>query len=171
MNEPVLRRAAPGDSEFAYRVRQAAHRPYVERSGGWDEGRERKLHERRFAEQEFRVIALNGIDVGIVALATDADCLRVNQLLVLPEYQGRGVGRRCMLLIQDEARRLGVPVRLRVLKVNPRALAFYVRLGFRPDGQSATHHLTEWRPQADEPPPIARAGHGETKLGNCDNRQ
>jgi GNAT superfamily N-acetyltransferase len=56
--------------------------------------------------------------------------LTVNQLFLLPEYQGQDIGRRCLRLVMDEARRLGLPVRLRVLKVNPRALAFYQRLGF-----------------------------------------
>jgi RimJ/RimL family protein N-acetyltransferase len=38
---------------------------------------------------------------------------------------------------------LGVPVRLRVLKVNPRALAFFERLGFARAGETETHVLLE----------------------------
>jgi RimJ/RimL family protein N-acetyltransferase len=37
-----------------------------------------------------------------------------------------------------------LPVRLRVLKVNPRALAFYRRLGFTCTGETETHDLMEW---------------------------
>ncbi len=44
----------------------------------------------------------------------------------------------------EEARGLGRPVRLRVLKVNPRARAFYERLGFRRTGETDTHDLMEW---------------------------
>lgn len=43
----------------------------------------------------------------------------------------------------SEARRLGLPIRLRVLKVNNRALAFYQRLGFTPVGETDTHILME----------------------------
>jgi hypothetical protein len=39
-------------------------------------------------------------------------------------HQSKDLGRRCMLLIMEEARQLGLPVRLRVMKANPRALAF-----------------------------------------------
>lgn len=72
------------------------------------------------------------------------DCVKVNQLFLLPEYQGKDIGRRCMLLIMEEARELGLPVRLRVMKVNPRALAFYQRLGFMRTGETNTHDLMEW---------------------------
>ena len=49
-----------------------------------------------------------------------------------------------MLLIMEEARQLGLSVRLRVMKVNPRALAFYERQGFMRTGETDTHDLMEW---------------------------
>ena len=52
VDRPLPRKAAAGDSGFAHRVRRAAFREYVELVGGWDEGEQRQLHERRFAEQE-----------------------------------------------------------------------------------------------------------------------
>jgi hypothetical protein len=51
-----------------------------------------------------------------------------------------------MAVVMEEARALGVPLRLRVLKVNPRAYSLYQRLGMFRSGESATHHLMEWRP-------------------------
>lgn len=51
-----------------------------------------------------------------------------------------------MTLVMEEARALRVPVRLRVLKVNPRARAFYERLGFVCAGETETHDLMEWTP-------------------------
>jgi len=139
----TLRPAGPDDSEFAYGARKAAFRAYVEKVEGWKEAEQRQLHERRFESQDFRVINVAGGDVGIAAVVVAPDCVRVNQLLLLPEHQGREIGRRCMALLMDEARRLGLPVRLRVMKVNPRALAFYQRLGFRRTGETDTHDLME----------------------------
>lgn len=46
----------------------------------------------------------------------------------------------------DEARRLGLPVRLQVLKINPRALSFYERSGFVRTGETDTHILMEGVP-------------------------
>ncbi len=145
MNSVTLRKASPHDSEFAYWVKKAAFREYVEKVWGWDEEEQRQLHEQRFRAQDCRVINLAGTDVGIMALVTEPDCVRVNQLFLLPEHQGKGIGRQCMLLIMEEARQLGLPVRLQVLKVNPRALAFYQRLGFMRTGETDTHDLMEWR--------------------------
>lgn len=143
MNRITLRKASPNDSEFAYCVKRAAFKEYVEQVEGWDEDGQRQLHERRFGAQDFRVINFAGIDVGIMAVVVEPDCVKVNQLFLLPEHQGKAIGRRCMLLIMEEARQLGLPVRLRVMKANPRARAFYQRLGFMRIDETATHDLME----------------------------
>lgn len=144
MNNLTLRKAGPDDSEFAYGARKAAYREYVEQVKGWDDVEQRRLHEGRFRTQDFRVINLAGTDVGITAVVVSHECVKVNQMFVLPEHQGRGIGRRCMLLVMDEARRRDLPVRLRVMKVNPRARAFYERLGLTRIGETGTHDLMEW---------------------------
>jgi RimJ/RimL family protein N-acetyltransferase len=48
-----------------------------------------------------------------------------------------------MLLVIEEARQLGLPLRLQVMKVNPRARTFYERLGFIHTGETDTHILME----------------------------
>ena len=115
----------------------------MEEIENWDEDEQRQLHQQRFERGDFLVVNFAGTDVGIMAMNVAPDCMKVNQLFLLPEHQGKGIGRRCMLLIVEEARQLGLPVRLRVLKVNPRAIAFYERLGFGHTGETDTHHLME----------------------------
>ena len=143
MDSLTLRDADQNDSEFAYCAKKAALKEYVEKVWGWDEGEQRRLHEQRFGVQDLRVINLAGTDIGIMAVARRPDCLKVNQLFILPEHQGKGIGSRCMSLIMEEGRRAGLPVRLRVLKVNVRALAFYQRLGFVHIGETEAHVLME----------------------------
>ena len=143
MDSITLRKAGPDDSGFAYCAKRAAFREYVQKVWGWDEDEQRRLHEQRFEAQDFRVINLAGTDVGIMALVVAPDCVKVNQLFLLPEHQGNCIGRECMALVMAEARQLGVPVRLRVLKVNPRAQAFFQSLGFVATGQSDTHVLMQ----------------------------
>jgi len=144
MNSLTLRKAGPNDSEFAYCAKRAAFKEYMEKVEAWDEDEQRQLHERRFGAQDFRVINLAGTDVGIMGVVKTPDCVKVNQLFLLPEHQGKDIGRRCMLLIMEDARQLGLPVRLRVMKVNPRALAFFQRLGFTRIDETDTHDLMEW---------------------------
>jgi N-acetylglutamate synthase-like GNAT family acetyltransferase len=143
MSSPLLRRASLKDSEFSYHAKRSAFREQVERVWGWNEEEQRRLHEQRFMTQDFRVIEVSGTAVGVMALSAASDCLRLNQLFLLPEHQGHGIGRRCVRLVAEEAGRLGLPVRLRVLKVNTRAQAFFQQLGFLRTGESETHTVME----------------------------
>ncbi|MFC1735855.1 GNAT family N-acetyltransferase [Candidatus Hydrogenedentota bacterium] len=145
MDNLTLRKAASSDSEFAYFAKKVAFREYAEKVWGWEEDEQRQLHEQRFETQDFRIINLVGTDIGIIALVVESDCVKVNQLFLLPEHQGKGIGRRCMFIIMEEARHLGLPVRLQVMKVNPRAKAFFEQLGFMLIGETVTHDLIEWR--------------------------
>ncbi len=145
MIDVTLGQATAADSEFAYRTKKAAFGGYVEQVWGWDEAEQRQLHKRRFASQDFQVVRQSGVDVGILAIARKSDCVKVNQLFILPEHQGRGIGAACMMRVIEDATALALPVRLRVLRVNGRAVAFYRRLGFRETGESDTHVRMEWR--------------------------
>ena len=138
-----LRQATSADSEFAYQTKKAAFRTYVEMVWGWDETEQRRLHEKHYAAQEFHVIQVSGADVGILVVSRESDCVKVNQLFILPEYQNQGIGKACMMQAIADAQRDRLPVRLRVLKVNVRAVAFYRRLGFESTRDSDTHVLME----------------------------
>ena len=96
--------------------------------------------------QQYRIISVAGADVGVIVTVAAPDCLKLNQLFILPDHQGPGIGSRSMSLAMDEARRNDLPVRLRVMKVNPRALVFYRRLGFESTGDTETHIFLEWSP-------------------------
>jgi ribosomal protein S18 acetylase RimI-like enzyme len=143
MYDITLRKARPDDCELAYSVKKAALRKYVEKVWGWREDEQRRLHEERFRSQDYRVVNLAGRDVGIMAVVVAPDCVRVNQIFILREHQRKGVGRECMLLVMDEARQMGLPVRLGVLKVNVPAQAFFQKLGFVRTAETDTHVLME----------------------------
>ncbi|MBT5494306.1 MAG: GNAT family N-acetyltransferase [Alphaproteobacteria bacterium] len=138
-----LNRATVDDSDFAFDMKTAAFRPYVEQSLGWDEVAQRQQHQHNFARHDYRVITVDGAARGIMSLAVASGCVKVNQLFLAPEYQGDGIGARCMALIIAEAESLGLPVRLRVMKVNPRAKAFYERLDFSVVSEVETHFMME----------------------------
>lgn len=143
MQNLKLRKATADDSEFAYQTKKAAFREYVEKVWGWNEDEQRQLHQRRFTSQDFYVIQVSGNDVGVMAIVRQPDCVKVNQMFILPEYQGKGIGAVCMNQIIKEATASRLPIRLQVLKVNHRAAVFYKRLGFRKTGESDTHILME----------------------------
>lgn len=129
----------PSDSEFAYQTKKTAFRQYVELVWGWDEEEQRRLHSRRFSSQEFNVIQLSGVDAGILATVREADCVNLNQIFILPKYQGKGIGTACVRRVIEDAAAAKLSVRLQVLKVNSRAMAFFQKLGFKKIGESDTH--------------------------------
>jgi GNAT superfamily N-acetyltransferase len=143
MNNLQIRKATAEDSEFAYETKKSAFRGYMEKSSGWNEEEQRKLHQRRFAEHDFRIVQLSGVDVGILAMSPQPDCINVHQMFILPEYQDRGIGRTCLKNLFKEAAAANLPIRLQVLKVNPRAFAFYQRMGFKRTGENNDHFLME----------------------------
>jgi N-acetylglutamate synthase-like GNAT family acetyltransferase len=138
-----LRKAVADDSEFAYQTKKAAFRGYLEKSSGWNEEEQRKLHQWRFAEQDFRVIQVYGKDVGIMAMSHQPDCIKLFQMFILPGYQDEGIGEAFMKLLIKNAADAQLPIRLQVLKVNPRAFVFYQRLGFKKTDENANHILME----------------------------
>lgn len=142
----IIRLATVDDSEFAYQTKKAAFRKYVEKVLGWDEDEQRQLHKRRFVSQDYKVIQVAGIDVGVLATTRQPDCVKVNQLFIVPEHQNKGIGRACIMRIIEDTTVSKLPIRLQVLKVNNRAFAFFQRLGFRSIGESNTHVLMERLP-------------------------
>ena len=139
MEKLSLRKAHPSDSEFVFTVKKAAFREYVEQVWGWDDSYQRELHNRRFASQDLRIIQFCGTDIGFLATSRTSDTLKVNQIFILPEYQGKGIGSECMTRIVNRASLEQKSVVLQVLKVNPRGTAFYQRLRFTIVGETATH--------------------------------
>ena len=134
-----LRQAQATDSEFVFAVKKAAFREYVEQIWGWDDTYQRDLHDKRFASQDLRIIQFHGTDVGFLSTSNTSDTFKVDQLYILPEYQGRGIGAACMRRIIDDASLEQKSVTLQVLKINVRATAFYQRLGFTIVDENSTH--------------------------------
>ena len=147
MAELSTRKARANDSEFIFTVKKAAFREYVEQVWGWDDGYQQELHNRRFAAQDARIIQLHEVDIGFLAVSHTLDTLKVNQLFILPEYQGKGIGSACMNRIIDDANLEQKPVVLQVLKINTRGITFYQRLGFTIVGESTTHFQMEKLPE------------------------
>lgn len=65
--------------------------------------------------------------VGVLATSRAPECAWIDQLYVLPEWVGRGVGTR---LLAHAHERLPAPIRLYTFQANARARAFYERAGY-----------------------------------------
>jgi ribosomal protein S18 acetylase RimI-like enzyme len=124
-----LRGASDADRDFFFAVRRAAFRPYVEELWGWDEAQQRRWSDRDFHELPIQIIESHGEAVGYLCVLHEADHEYLDELALLPEAQGAGVGTALVREVMAEATRRGVGVRLSVLINNP-SRRLYERLGF-----------------------------------------
>jgi ribosomal-protein-alanine N-acetyltransferase len=72
---------------------------------------------------------------GFCAFWKVADEIHINNLAVLPELRGKGLGSELLTAILSEARRMGAPrATLEVRRSNEAALRLYAKAGFRQAG-------------------------------------
>ncbi len=108
------------------RASKLAH-PFVEGEG---EGRRaRKMREIYLRDAENWVAEDGGVVVGLLGLPGS----EIGGLFVLPEAQGRGIGR----VLVEHAVALYGEVRLDVFEANAKARGFYERMGFEERGRRA----------------------------------
>lgn len=125
-----VRPALSSDREFLFEVRRAALRTYVEQTSGWDDAEQRETAAKEFADLPFAVVEESGRPVGYTCVIHENECDFIEEIALLPEAQGRGIGTRLLRdILRTAQRQRGVPVRLSVFVNNP-ARALYSRLGF-----------------------------------------
>ncbi|MCK9904732.1 GNAT family N-acetyltransferase [Parafrankia colletiae] len=124
-----VRPALSSDREFFFEVRRAALRAYVEQTSGWDDAEQRITADKEFADLPFALVEESGRPVGYACVIHQSEYDFVEEIALLPEAQGRGIGTNLLRGILRAAQRRGVPVRLSVFVNNP-AQALYTRLGF-----------------------------------------
>ncbi len=141
-----IRPATQADLSFAYRVLETTMRGHVEAIWGkWDEAaaREAVLEDVRMARS--RIIEVDGEPAGLMRLDELPTHLQIEQLFLLPEHQRGGLGTSIVESAQVQARAMNLPLRLRVLRVNP-ARALYERLGFKIVQQTPERFFMEYIP-------------------------
>jgi GNAT superfamily N-acetyltransferase len=125
-----LRKPVPADAPFIYAVVEEAMRKHVEATWGrWDPIRVERESREDAVDPNTRIIQFSGRDCGVFCCEHEAGALWVRTIYILKEFQRRGIGKQLLARAQDDARAVGMPVRLRVLKVNP-ATHYYELLGF-----------------------------------------
>jgi GNAT superfamily N-acetyltransferase len=118
----------PAEAELLFGLAKTA----FESEPGWTDARVLDA----LAEDVVFVAREGGLQAGYVALFRNADeGLVIEQLLVAPGHQGRGVGRRLLAHAEGYAIAQGAPSLLVVAEPdNHAARGFYLRSGFVPIG-------------------------------------
>ena len=148
-----LRPAGPDDQEFLLRVYGETRADELA-AAGWSGAEQEAFCRDQFAAQdrhyrehfpgcEFLVIERDGRPVGRLYRDRRADEIRVVDIALLAGERGKGLGGRIMGDILDEARGLGLEVRIHVERTNP-ARRLYDRLGFTLVEEGEVYDLLVW---------------------------
>lgn len=126
----TLRTATTAEGEFAFQVWKAAMEPYIAATWGWDENAQRQRQHEEFSHRPYRIVEVGGHPIGTLIVNHAPDHLYLSGLYLLPEHQRQGYGSRVLEGLLAEGQAHNLPIRLRVLKVNPQARHLYERAGF-----------------------------------------
>jgi ribosomal protein S18 acetylase RimI-like enzyme len=161
----LLRPATAADLDLTLAIKKASGGGYLRDVFGWDDEVQIGFHQRQFSPHNTRLILVSGATAGWISVVDHADCTKIDELYLLPEFQSRGIGTAVLREVIEHARRRAVPLRLRVFNINDGAKRLYEKLGFRaddePDGPFL-HMTLAPSPRHDTPNETAR----NTERGN-----
>jgi GNAT superfamily N-acetyltransferase len=127
----ALRPATTEDEKFVDDLVFTTMRDYVEATWPSDSAAQRHYYEiNKFNPSNTRILQVDGKDVGRLSTTVREDCVFVDELHILPEYQRRGIGRQAIEQVFREAREKNLPVKATVLKVNQPSLNLCLSMGF-----------------------------------------
>jgi GNAT superfamily N-acetyltransferase len=96
-----------------------------------------------YPEGDSLIVLADGVSAGWMFTATLEQAVWVSEIMVLPEWRGKGVGTAALSAVI--ARAGDKPVRLAVNMTNIGAIRLYERLGFRRAGGNELQHIMEYR--------------------------
>jgi ribosomal protein S18 acetylase RimI-like enzyme len=142
----TLRRANAEDAEFAFGVLKETTRDYaVAIWGTWWEEQSRRETVEQVTAGRTEIIEFNHVPIGVQLIDRPGTHIQLVQLYIAKEFQRRGFGSQLINNLFLEAKAANLPIRLRVLAVNP-AKALYERLGFVVVETTKERLFMEWRP-------------------------
>jgi ribosomal protein S18 acetylase RimI-like enzyme len=110
-----------------------------------------KHYQEHYGDASYAIILLGETQIGRLYIHRGRSEIRILDIVLLSEYRGRGIGRRIMRDVLDEAQASGKAVRIHVEQNNP-AMRLYERLGFKKLEDVGVYYLMEWLPagQSDD---------------------
>ena len=145
------------DAEFLYRLYASTREEELKPVPWSDEEKEQFLRQQfgaqtahyrqHYADADYSIILVDGAPAGRLYLHQRPSDVRIMDILLAPEYRGKGVGTMLLQEILDRAAANGGSVSIHVEQDNP-ALRLYERFGFRQIDTFGVYLLMEWKPEA-----------------------
>lgn len=138
--------ATNDDASSLAAIRVVAMRPSLEAIGRFDPERARKRFLETYDPRDTQVVRVRNELIGFYVVRTRHDHLYLDHVYIHPTHQGRGLGRNIVRSIQDQAREMGLPVRLMALRGSP-ANDFYLSCGFVLEQSDDLDNYYTWEPR------------------------
>lgn len=106
-------------------------KPYVEKIWGWEQQWQKNDFTAHFEPENITVVSVAGKLVGYAHVERRCDKLFLRMLLLVPEYQSKGIGTHLLESVVESASRQALKVELQVFRVNEAAKKFYDHHGFQ----------------------------------------
>ena len=147
MSSLTQRPATNADLDMMYSILRESLHAYVEQVyGPWDDIAQRARFDAVTQVEHHTMLELDGRPIGFTCITRPPGEIYLNRIMILPEFQNRGLGSQVLRKVIEQGDRDGLPIRLRVMKVNP-ARRLYERNGFVLTDESNTHYMMERLPQ------------------------
>ncbi|MBB2200797.1 GNAT family N-acetyltransferase [Gluconacetobacter tumulisoli] len=131
--DAALRRAGPADAVAVHDLTHAAYAKWVPVLGRPPKPMTADYHA-RVRDHVIDLLHVDGRLAALIEMAPRADHLLIENVAVLPAFQGRGYGRRLLAHAEAVAAALGLgEMRLYANKLLATNIALYTRLGYRVD--------------------------------------
>lgn len=137
----IYRKATENDIDYLLNLRMKTMNPHYETSG-LSTDRETTLQRVLYQFEKADIILLDNQPIGLLKVDRTFTNIEVLQLQIDPSQQGKGLGKKILSDILEEASLAGKTVSLSVLKTN-RAQHLYTSLGFKITGEDEYSYFME----------------------------
>jgi ribosomal protein S18 acetylase RimI-like enzyme len=128
------------DFDFLFNLLKATMREQIELTyGSWDDEVEMEFLQSSIKEYDYKIISLKNLNIGCLSWVEFTECIFINELQILPEYQNNGIGTKILHELIEFAKHRHKNVKLEVLRTNLKAITLYKRLNFNIVDENSTH--------------------------------
>lgn len=131
------------DKILLFNLYRTVMKEYILQIWGWDEEWQVNDFTSNYTPDNIIIVKKNNDIVGYCHFEKENNSYFIRMLVVLPEHQNNGIGKKLLFLLREKSSLYSKHIRLYVFKINKMAKLFYLSQGFHVVGESETSYIME----------------------------